>query len=138
MKILSHFKWYNYHHRAKIHFEGYKTRGHSKAELRSFEAIYNYVKPQSPCCKITVNEADVASFVSGQPNQNRFELTNGHDFLDQLASGIGKKIGNSNLKTDELRIAMYASFTNEYFVRTQLYHNIRDWAGEVADMLFVS
>ena len=138
LKILSNFKWYNYHHRAKINFDGYKTRGHSKGELRSFDAIYNYVKPQSPKCNVMVTEADVTSFVNGQPIQNRFELTNGHDFLDQLALGIGEKIKNSNLKTEDLRLVMYARFTWEYFVQTQLYKQICDWAGDESEMLFAA
>lgn len=138
LKILSNFKWYNYHYRAKVNFEGYKIRGHSKEELRSFEAIYNYVKPQSPNCSLTIKEYDVTSFVDSQPKQSRFELTNGHDFLDQLARGIGEKIENPNLKTDELRIVMYACFTKEYFIKTQLYKHICTWAGENSDTLFAA
>ena len=83
--VLSQYKWYNYYHHLNINFKGYKVRGHTKADLCSFSAINGEVMPQSPNCHVAIKEADVTTFVAGQPKIDRFELTNGHDFVDLLA-----------------------------------------------------
>lgn len=136
LKVLSSFKWYNYHHHLNVCFKGYKVRGKNKDELHSFDSIYAVVKSHSPNCTETISEEDVDAFVDNYPAQNNFEITNGHDFLDRLAQYIGERTANPSLKTDKLRIIMYASFTPNCFRNTQLYQKIRVWAGDVSERLF--
>ena len=138
LTILSHYKWYNYCHHTNVNFSGYKVRGRSKADLCSFCAINGEVMPQSPNCHVVIKEADVTSFVAGQPQIDRFELTNGHDFVELLAQRIGEKIHETNLRTDELRIIMYANYVSALFMRTNLYQSISNWAGDKAAHLFAA
>lgn len=138
LKLISHYKWYNFKYRLKVKFKGYNPRDKSKVELHSFDAINATVMRMSPNCTSTITKTDVDAFVCSQPAQDRFEITNGHDFLDLLAQGIGEKIGSPSLKTDDLRIVMYANFTPERFRQTQLYNSIRIWAGAAADTLFAA
>lgn len=136
--LLSHYKWYNYYHHSNVNFKGYKVRGHSKADLCSFGAISCEVMPQSPNCHEAITEADVTSFVAAQPQIDRFELTNGHDFIDLLAQRISEKVQENNLRTDDLRIIMYANYVTALFVRTNLYHSICNWAGDKVAFLFAA
>ena len=138
LKVLSYFKWYNYHHHLNVNFKGYKPRGKSKEELGSFNAIYDVVKTQSPCCSVTITEADVASFVSSQTPKDFFEITNGHDFLDVLSQSIEEKHQIHGLNREKLQPIIYACFTFERFERTQLYQEIRSWAAENACNLFAA
>lgn len=138
LKMLSHFKWFNYHYHLNVNFKGYKPRGKAKEELRSFDAIYDVVKTQSPCCSVTITEVDVTTFVSSQTPQDVFEITNGHDFLDILSQGIEEKHRLHGLNREKLQPIIYACFTFERFARTQLYQDIRSWAGEKADSLFAA
>lgn len=138
LTMLSHFKWYNYHHHLNVNFKGYKPRGKAKVDLRSFAAIYSLVRPQSPNCNVSIAEADVISFVGGQPAQDRFEITNGHDFLDVLSQYMGAACQKPSLNRENLRPIIYANFTMERFARTRLYHNICMWAGEQAPKLMAA
>lgn len=138
LKMLSYFKWFNYHSHLNVNFRGYKPRGKVKADLHSFDAIYAVVKPQSPKCCVTITEADLNSFVSSQTNQNFFEITNGHDFLDILSQNIEEKYKIHGITNEGLRSTIYASFTFDRFVKTQLYHDIYSWAGEKAVLLFAA
>lgn len=138
LTMLSHYKWYNYHYHTNVNFRGYRVRGKSKAELCSFRAINGEVIPQSPNCHIVVTEADVSSFVARQPQIDRFELTNGHDFIDLLAQRIGEKIQDTNLRTEDLRIIIYANYVSALFMRTNLYQAISNWAGDMASLLFAA
>lgn len=94
--------------------------------------------PQSPNCHVDIKESDVVTFVAGQPLIDRFELTNGHDFIDLLAQRIGEKIHETNLRTDDLRIIIYANYVSTLFMRTNLYRAISNWAGGKAALLFAS
>lgn len=138
LRMLSYFKWYNYHLHLNVNFKGYKPRGKSQADLHSFEAIYRVVKPQSPKCSVTITEAEVMAFIGRQTPQSVFEITNGHDFLDVLSQGIEKKYSIHNLRREDLQPIIYASFTFSHFAKTQLYHNIYSWAADKADILFAA
>ncbi len=138
LKVLSHFKWYNYHNHLNVNFKGFKPRGKSKEELHSFDTIYNMVKPMSPHCSVTIAEADVATFVSSQTPQDVFEITNGHDFLDVLSQNIEEKHHLHGLTRDNLQTIIYACFTFDRFARTQLYQEICFWAGEKTSFLFAA
>ena len=138
LKMLSHYKWYNYYFHTNINFKSYNVRGKTKADLCSFSTINKDVMSKSPNCHTAIEENDLTSFVAEQPWIHRFELTNGHDFLDLLAQRLGEKIGKANLKTEDLRIIIYASFLPIFFMRTNLYWAIRDWAGNKASNVLVA
>lgn len=138
LALLSQYKWYNYHHHTNVNFKGYKVRGKNKADLCSFGAINGEVMPQSPNCLVAITEADVTSFVAAQPQIDRFELTNGHDFVDLMAQRIGERIHEANLRTEDLRIIMYANYVSALFMRTNLYRVINKWAGDKASLLFAA
>ena len=138
LQMLSYFKWLNYHSHLNVNFKGYKPRGKAKAELRSFDAIYAVVKPQSPKCCVTITEGDVTAFVGNQTNRDIFEITNGHDFLDILSQNIEEKYNIHGITKESIRPIIYANFTFSRFVKTQLYHDICSWAGENADLLFAA
>ncbi len=131
LEMLSYFKWYNYYYHLNVNFRGYKTRGKSKDELRSFEEIYNVVKPQSPKCKKeTITMSDIITFVSTQKAVNAYEITNGHDFLDVLSQRISEKYKIHDLNQERLRPYLYACFTFDRFKITQLFFEINNWAGD--------
>lgn len=88
----------------------------------------------APNCHVDIKESDVVTFVAGQPLIDQFELTNGHDFIDLLAQCIGEKIHETNLRTDDLRIIIYANYVSTLFMRTI----ISNWAGGKAALLFAS
>jgi hypothetical protein len=138
LAMLTQFKWYNYHHHLNVNFKGYKPRGKDKADLRSFAAIYGLVRPQSPKCNVAIAEADVLAFVGDQPVHDRFEITNGHDFMDILSQNIGRVCKKPNLNKENLRPIIYANFTIDRFKRTQLYHDICTWAGERVSTLLAA
>lgn len=138
LTVLSQYKWYNYYYHLNINFKHYNVRNRSKADLCSFSAINGEVMPMSPNCHASIKEADITAFVAGQPQIDRFELTNGHDFVDLLAQRIGEKIHEKNLRPEDLRIIMYANFIPTIFKRTFLYSAIRNWAGVKASDLFVA
>ena len=138
LKMLSFFKWFNYHMHLNVNFKGYKPRGKARVDLRSFDAIYSVVRPQSPNCCVKITEADVLAFVSSQSSQSVFEITNGHDFLDVLSQGIETKYHIHNLRKEDIQIVIYASFTFNRFAKTQLYRDIYSWAADKADWLFAA
>lgn len=138
LTLLSQYKWFNYYHHSNVNFSGYKVRGRSKSDLCSFSSINAEVMPQSPNCHVSIKEADVTTFVNGQPQIDRFELTNGHDFVDLLAQRIGEKTKEANLRTEDLRIIMYANFVSAMFRRTNLYRDICNWAGGETVNLFAA
>lgn len=127
--MLSQLKWYNYYRHLNVNFKGFKVRGKNKEDLHSFSAIYESVRLNSPNCIEQITEEDLRTFVDGQPPQDRYELTNGHDFLDILSQHIGQRCHKKNLKQDDLRPIIYALFTKERFARTQLFRSISVWAG---------
>lgn len=135
LKMLSCFKWYNYYHHTNVNFKGYKVRGKVKRDLCSFDAINLEVMSQSPACHSTITKAEIDSFVAEQPHINRFELTNGHDFLDLLAQRVGERIQERNLRVEDLRNIIYASFIPALFKRTNLYNAISFWANDRASDL---
>ena len=138
LKMLSYFKWYNYHMHLNVNFKGYKPRGKARVDLRSFDAIYSDVMPQSPKCSTAITEADIMAFVSTQTSHSFFEITNGHDFLDVLSQGIEAKYHIHNLRKEDLQTVIYASFTFNRFIKTQLYHEIYSWAADKAELLFAA
>lgn len=138
LRMLSYFKWYNYYYHLNVNFKGYKPRGKSKEDLCSFDAIYGAVLPQSPSCSSSIKESDVTTFVSSQTAFSAFEITNGHDFLDVFSQSIEEKYSIHGLNQERLQPIIYASFTFERFVRTQLYHEILSWAGDRAPLLFAA
>lgn len=138
LTMLTDIKWYNYHHHLNINFKGFKPCGKAKADLVSFDSICCEVIPQSPHCTVSITEIDVLDFVGSQPPQDRFEITNGHDFLDILSQSIEQKYNEPNINREKLLPIIYACFTPARFARTELYHNIRAWAGEKADDLLAA
>ena len=138
LKMLTYFKWYNYHHHLNVNFKGYKPRGKEKADLQSFDSIYKDVKPQSPKCSTVITEADVLAFVRSQKPQSVFEITNGHDFLDMLSRNIEEKYKLHGVTRDSLRPIIYSNFTFNRFKGTQLFHYISSWAGNIGDSLFAT
>lgn len=138
LRMLSHFKWYNYKYHLNVNFRGYKVCGKKKEELCSFDAIYNTVKPHSPKCTSLIKEFHINDFIKEQNRQSDFELTNGHDFLDLMTQLIEEKYNLHGKIKNNLRTIMYSSFTLDCFKDTNLYRNVYTWAGEKADVLFVS
>lgn len=138
LTMLTKIKWYNYYHHLNINFKGYKPRGKAKEELISFDSIYCEVMRQSPKCTVSITEADVLDFVNSQIPQDRFEITNGHDFLDILSQSIEHKYNVSNLNREILLTIIYACFNPARFARTELYHSIRAWACDKADELLTA
>ena len=140
LKTLSLFKWYNYSNHLNLNFKGYNPRGKKRQDLCSFVAIHNAVMPQSPNSKVkSIKESEVAAFVRMQPKYNRYEVTNGHDFLAILAQRISEKhIELKNLSSDYIRPIIYTCFTFERFVNTKLYQRISSWAAEAASDLFAA
>lgn len=138
LTILTNFKWYNYYYHLNVNFRGLKLRGRKRTELRSFDFIYREVLSHSPGCTKAVSAEDIYNFVSNQAPQNQFELTNGHDFLDLMSQGFEERYKEKNICREKLQPIIYACFTSERFKKTQLYYDIRSWAGENADNLLVA
>lgn len=138
LEMLSYLKWYNYDQHLNINFKGYKPRGKKREELASIDTIWGIVRPHSPNRKKEVCEAEVLDFVSRQPKQSVYEITNGHDFLDILSQSIGQKYAMPSLVGDQIRPIIYTCFTLDRFVNTNLYKSIYKWAGNDAPILFAA
>lgn len=138
LEMLSYLKWYNYDQHLNINFKGYNPRGKKRVELTSIDTIWGIVRPHSPNRKKEVCEAEVLEFVSKQPKQSVFEITNGHDFLDLLSQSIGQKYAMPGLVGDHIRPIIYTCFTLDRFVNTDLYKSICKWAGDEAHVLFAA
>ena len=138
LKVLSYFKWYNYDHHLNFKFKGYSPKGKTKADLHSFSAIFNIVKSHSSNCCTIVTSDDLYSFVAIHSEPNVYEITNGHDFLIMLSQAIENKYKKPNLRVELLRTLIYANFTIDKFVKTNLYTAICSWAGDNAKELFVA
>jgi hypothetical protein len=138
LRMLSYLKWYNYSQHLNIKFKGYNPRGKKKDALRSIKSIFDIVKSHSPNRKKDIIESEVLDFVSKQPKQSLYEITNGHDFLDVLSQSIGEKYGMPFLQGDHIRPIIYTCFTIDRFVDTDLYKAICKWAGKDAPLLFAA
>ena len=138
LKVLSYFKWYNYNYHLNFKFKGYSPRGKTKADLHSFCAIFDIVKSHSSNCCPLVTSDDFYNFVALHPDPNVYEITNGHDFLIMLSQAIENKYKKPKLQEEILRTLLYANFTIDKFVKTNLYIAIYSWAGDNAKELFVA
>lgn len=140
LKMLSYFKWYNYSNHLNVNFDGYNPSGKETSDLRSFNSIFNAVKPQSPHCVSSISEKNILDFVKDQKEQNPFEITNGHDFLGVLSQKMKKKYKDivHNLSDAQIRMIIYSSFTMKYFIKTKLYKSIFTWAGDMGVSLFIA
>ncbi len=138
LEMLSFFKWFNYSSHSNVNFNGYNVRGKEKSDLRSFNAIYETVMPQSPNCVTAITEKDVLDFVNKYHERNYYEITNGHDFISALAKSIEQKYGVKNLKEKDIRLIINAKYSLDFFIKTNLYSDICAWAGEMSSELFAA
>lgn len=138
LKMLSYLKWYNYDQHLNLNFNGYKPRGKKKDDLRSIRKIFDVVKNHSPKRKKDITEKEVLDFVSKQPRQDLYEITNGHDFMDLLSQSISYKYSMPYLLGDHIRPIIYTCFTIDRFENTDLYMAICKWAGKDAPLLFAA
>lgn len=145
LEILSYFKWYNVHHKC-----GYSLKDHpsvSKTEtasLKDFEWIENNTyerslgkrKKKSPNPdQVTlkhINPTEVERFMVEKKmmHPDKYELTNGHDFVNRLNHNLMphfKRLNISLKDEDGLKNTIYPSFTHEAFKQTNLYVSLRGW-----------
>ena len=138
LKMLSYMKWYNYDQHLNLNFKGFNPRGKKKDYLRSIKELWGVVRNHSPKRKKDITEKEILDFVSKQSEQDFYEITNGHDFLDLLSQSIGDKYSMPYLQGDHIRPIIYTCFTIDRFEKTDLYKAICKWAGNDAPLLFAS
>ncbi|TAH30541.1 MAG: DUF4435 domain-containing protein [Cytophagales bacterium] len=94
-----------------------------------YEQYFNRLLSKSPSVKIK-NLDDILSKLENlkQQNPNKFQLCNGHDFIDAFAEFLRKKGNNPSLKNNFLDSLFRIACTKEEFEKTMLYQDIKKWA----------
>lgn len=136
LELLSYFKWYNYHYNRCYCFESLKiqdnlTNGILSDLKKIIDKLYlhsnsswkkRYNKPFE-----AINPEDVSKFIKEHPSVDRYELTNGHDFLNGLCWQIKNKTQKYALNEERLKDPIIASFDLSEFQKTSLYKSLSNW-----------
>lgn len=145
LEMLSYFKWYNVHHKC-----GYSLKDHPSvyqtetALLNDFTWIENNTydvslgkrKKNNPDpTQVTlehINPTEVEKFMLDKKlmHPDKYELTNGHDFVNRLNRKLKPYIKSLkiNISDEEgLKNTIYPSFTHEAFRQTNLYVSLCAW-----------
>lgn len=94
-----------------------------------FEEYFRRVLSKSPNARITdlgIIEAKITTLKTQNPNP--FQLTNGHDFIKVLSHFLRVKGSIKNVSNDLLSSLFRVNFRNEFFIKTTLYRNTKQWA----------
>lgn len=127
LSYISFFKWMNYSNHLNLNFRKYNVSNKTTADLKDFDSIYNII------CEDAKNPAllcigDLDNFITNHRVYDKFELTNGHDFLKRLCCNLKFKDVPSNVcAEDKIKLLMRSCFTLKEFEKTDLYLKISEW-----------
>lgn len=73
-------------------------------------------------------ENTLITFEDEHRNVDYYELTNGHEFVSFLLFYLKNEVNvSNNLSEDNIRIMLWALYTQDMFKETKLYHEIYEW-----------
>ncbi|WP_183580950.1 DUF4435 domain-containing protein [Mucilaginibacter sp. X5P1] len=130
LEQLSYLKYLNYIQNLELKFEsGFQDLISFANREIDFDQYFSRVLSKSPNARINdlsviLNEIDSLK----RTNPNPFQLCNGHDFIKAF-SHFAKNNGKQNACNHEtISSAFRMNFRNEYFLKTQLYNDTKNWA----------
>lgn len=127
LKLLSFFKWYNYLHHLNYKFKAFKVANYTAEQLNDFDYIHDEISSFSQP-KRSVSASEMEEFQSKNSACCKFELTNGHDFINRLCKYL-KDIRREFNKENEISIKhrLHPCFRLNAFAQTDLYQAILQW-----------
>ncbi len=127
LNYLSFFKWFNYTYHSNYNFAPFSVEGLTDGQLASYSFIHGKVSLVSPRC-VPIRENELNEFISSHASCDKYELTNGHDFIKRLCHHIKTGYTEHNkLNEERLRNVLHPCFRLDAFVQTVLYRDINVW-----------
>jgi len=143
LKALSYFKWYDCRRRTCYSYKSLGKVQHDSSELRSLEWIENQVFAESKSTWdnsnhdtpfVRINPDGVGDFMNDNPAADRYEMTNGHDYINRLCLHIKNR--TRYVRSEEsLNDTLVASFKMDVFSQTNLHSSLRSWCDANVDIM---
>lgn len=125
LRKLSYFKWYNY-----THHNNYIVKNIPVDDsicLDDFNSIHRYSYTGS-IGQVLIEENAFNTFMDDHAKCDKYEITNGHDFLNRLCCHIKKyKPRCRNINEEKVKTTIHACFDQQEFKETKLYLSIKRW-----------
>lgn len=128
LSYLSYFKWFNYHDHLNYNFRAFKVEGVDVTQLQDFNYIHTEILPKSPQRSRTITFSELEGFKNGQAPCCKYELTNGHDFIQRFCHHLKSKDLTTHQENEKsIRTRLHPCFRLDAFMQTQLYQGILNW-----------
>lgn len=147
LEDISFFKWYNTcyncHYSTHLLSSSISTcstlSGFAWIESTLYQSSLGNLRKNNPNPQITLDHIDpnaVQQFKNEKSPTDKFELTNGHDFIIRMNFLLKNELEDSKYYRNEegIKDTIYSYFTPE-FEKTNLYNSLRDWCNANVDIL---
>lgn len=135
IKNLSLVKWYNYQNQMGIDFSNTKPTApfyDGNCSLTIERCIEQLKKIAGNIRKVSFDSEQIESFEADNQNIDLYQLSNGHDVCDALATIIrGYNSKNGNINGNKISVFLRMCCDNKVFTKTSLYKNISKWGDAI-------
>ncbi len=136
MRHLSYIKWINDKYQYKINVEKmhpYHELYDGNTEIPISECLKKLYDMDCNADKMCLQEDAIQLFETEHPTENYANLTNGHDLFEGICRKLyylgenGVRITGRRPEEQDISRLARASFSNDKFKKTKLYHDINVW-----------
>lgn len=127
LRYISFFKWYNYTNYCKFNFRAFTIKDKTREQLYDFAYLHENLSRVSPNC-VSIDEEKLNDFINDNIGSDRYEITNGHDFISRLIIHLQNEYDSyTNMNEEKLKLILHPCFDMSDFEDTNLYHDIKEW-----------